>query len=98
MDMVLTTHAPAFQRALDRFKSKISAEDREDFKSTTLEGLKKSILNIQQNHAAARKLKDMNRLSAFLTAMDQFGKIIEVFLNTSEFVAFVWVSVTPSSG
>lgn len=32
----------------------------------------------------------MGRLNSFVEAMNQFGKVIEVFGNTNIFVAFVW--------
>lgn len=33
---------------------------------------------------------NLTRVSGFLEAMNQFGAVIEVFLNTSEILAFVW--------
>lgn len=30
------------------------------------------------------------RLNSFLEAMEQYGKVIEVFLNNSEFISFIW--------
>ncbi|CEJ62169.1 hypothetical protein PMG11_10677 [Penicillium brasilianum] len=33
----------------------------------------------------------MGRLSRFLDAMDQYGKVIEEFLNVTDVLAFVWM-------
>ncbi|KAH0563181.1 hypothetical protein GP486_002248 [Trichoglossum hirsutum] len=91
MESLLSGHAPAFQKALDNFRSNVAQSDQDEFKYTTLEDLQRSILEIQEKHASGRKAKNMARLNPFLKAMEQYGKVIEVFLNTSEFVAFVWV-------
>jgi hypothetical protein len=32
----------------------------------------------------------MGRIRSFLEAMEQFGRMIEVFLNVNNFLAFVW--------
>lgn len=32
----------------------------------------------------------MGRITSFLEAMEQFGKVIEVFLNVADMLAFVW--------
>ena len=93
MESLLSAHAPAFRKALDDFQFSLAQNDRDLFKYTTLADLQRSILEIQSKHASERKMKNMARLNSFLEAMEQYGKVIEVFLNASEFVAFVWVSV-----
>jgi hypothetical protein len=93
MESLLSAHAPAFRKALDDFQFSLAQNDRDLFKYTTLADLQRSILEIQAKHASERKTKNMARLNSFLEAMEQYGKVIEVFLNASEFVAFVWVSV-----
>lgn len=92
MEPSLSAHAPAFRKALDDFQSDLVHGDRDEFKYTTLEDLQRSILEIQEKHASDRKMKNMARLNSFLEAMQQYGRVIEVFLNTSAFIAFVWVS------
>lgn len=92
MEPSLSAHAPAFRKAADDFRSDLAQDDRDEFSYTTLDDLQRSILEIQEKHASVRKMKNMTRLNSFLEAMEQYGKVIEVFLNTSEFIAFVWVS------
>ena len=92
MEPSLSAHAPAFRKAVDDFRSHLALDDRDEFGYTTLEDLQRSILEIQEKHASERKTKNMTRLNSFLEAMEQYGKVIEVFLNTSEFISFVWVS------
>lgn len=37
------------------------------------------------------RLRRMGRLQGFIEAMDQLGQTIEVFVNASELVCFIWV-------
>ncbi|KAF8454287.1 hypothetical protein BDZ91DRAFT_842142, partial [Kalaharituber pfeilii] len=83
-----------FQEALSSFldKSKLKPAQVQDFKNTTLESLKSCIKDIQIEQAKGRNMRNINRIWPFIDAMEQYGKIIEVFLNMSGFVAFIWVA------
>ncbi|KAI1128502.1 hypothetical protein F5Y10DRAFT_292051 [Nemania abortiva] len=79
-----------FQRALDAFVSRLKPSEKSLFKVTTLDELKVTILTIQADQRARKKMMHLNRILPFLETMDQLGKVIEVFLNTTNFLAFVW--------
>ncbi|RKL34624.1 hypothetical protein BFJ72_g9356 [Fusarium proliferatum] len=79
-----------FQRALADFQNRLKPAERQQFKVTTLDELKVTILAIQSQQRSRKKMMHMGRLVPFLEAMEQFGKVIEVFLNVSEVLAFVW--------
>lgn len=89
--MAGTRNDSGFQRALARFKSQLSPGEQEEFGFTSLRDVQKTIVNIQSTQGSERKMRNLTRIKAFLEAMEQYGKIVEVFLNTSEFLAFVWV-------
>jgi hypothetical protein len=80
-----------FRRALANFKAHLSLDEEEDFRLTSLKDLKLTIDKIQKKQASEKKMKNLRRLSLFLGGMEEFGKIIEVFLNSSNFVAYIWV-------
>lgn len=82
-----------FQKALDAFKTnaRLSKDEIADFQMTSLNDLKLQISIIQNDQRKSRKMLYLKRLGPFLDAMEQYGKIVEVFLNVSDFVAFVWV-------
>ena len=86
-----TAHAPAFQKVLDEFRAALPEDDQDEFLHTTLEDLQRCILQIQSDQASSRKCRDMARLKRFLEAMEQCGKIVEVYLNCSNLIAFIWV-------
>ena len=84
-----TNLQPSFQKALDDFKSDLTQDEQIDIGYTTLPELLKCMRSIQIIHA--RKSTNMNRVSCFLEAMNEYSKVIEVFLNTSAILCFVWV-------
>jgi len=87
-----------FHDVLERFKDSLSDGDREDFQFTTLDDLQGVIATIQDKQASEKKMRNLTRLKKFLEAMDEYGKVIEIFLNSSQFIAFVWVRLRPMHG
>ena len=90
--MAGTGNGGAFQRALARFKCHLSPEEQEQFGVTSLYDVQDTIAQIQSAQGSKRRMRNLTRLKGFIEAMEQYGKIVEVFLNTSEIIAFVWVS------
>lgn len=84
----------AFEAALGKFQSELKKKDRDKFKNTTLQDLTDEVEAIQKKQHSQRRGKNLARLKPFIEAMNQFGKVVEVFATTSEMVAFVWVRFT----
>ncbi|KAK8069382.1 hypothetical protein PG994_005998 [Apiospora phragmitis] len=80
----------AFDRALADFKAGLKKKDQETFKATTRESMLKEIEQLQKVQQSRRLGQNLARVKPFVEAMGQFGKVIEVFSNVSEMVAFVW--------
>ena len=80
-----------FQRALARFKSHLSPAEQETFGVTSLEDVQKTIVQIQNTQGSQSQMRNLKRIKAFVEAMEQYGKVVEVFLNASSILAFVWV-------
>ncbi|KAH4106786.1 hypothetical protein HBI82_035170 [Parastagonospora nodorum] len=82
--------AIVFQLGLQKFKASLSDREKREFSVTTLQDLKIAIETIQQKQRSERKLRAMSKLGRFLEGMQEYDKIVAVFLNTSEILAFVW--------
>jgi hypothetical protein len=80
----------AFQVALEKFKSRLTQKELDEFQFATLEHVREAVVRIQNEQESFKTMMNMPRIESFLEAMDQFGKVVEVFLNCSPFVAFVW--------
>ncbi|KAI1076452.1 hypothetical protein F5B20DRAFT_556101 [Whalleya microplaca] len=81
-----------FLTTLDHFKrtAGLTVMEEKEFQMTSLEELRDCIKKIQQDQERKRRLMYMKRLDPFLRTMEQYGKVIEVFVNTSDVVAFIW--------
>ncbi|KAI2464722.1 hypothetical protein F4781DRAFT_411946 [Annulohypoxylon bovei var. microspora] len=96
MNSGVTTNASLIQRefltVLDDFKKTagLTQAEEAEFQMTGLEELQTCIRTIQQDQEQKRKMMYMRRLDPFLQTMEQYGKVLDVFVNTSEIVAFIW--------
>lgn len=84
--------ADSFQRALRNFKDSLSPEMAREFSIGSLQDVQTVCMNIQEEQGQGGCLRRLKRIESFIEAMDQLGKSIDVFLNASELVCFVWVS------
>ncbi|KAH8662434.1 hypothetical protein BX600DRAFT_382529 [Xylariales sp. PMI_506] len=65
-----------------------------DFECSTFQSVEVVIASIQQKQLQTRKLQYIRRIEPFLKAMVEYGKVLDIFVNTSEILAFVWVAST----
>jgi hypothetical protein len=79
-----------FRQALAHFTSRLTDDERLNFKFTKLEEVREAVIRIQQEQASRTAMMNLTRIQSFLEAMEQYGKVIEVFLNSSEFLPFIW--------
>lgn len=89
--MSTLSDSSAFHTALQQFKDGLDYVEKESFKMVKLEDLLKEINDLQARLLRQRRGKNLARLRPFLEAINQLGKVVEVFANSSELVAFVWV-------
>ncbi len=86
----MSTGGASFETILADFKKNLTTEEVQDFQFVTLNDVRKTVLRIQKDQENLKSMMNMTRLESFLEAMNQFGKVIEVFGNANIFVAFVW--------
>lgn len=79
-----------FEAILLQFKNRLTQKELADFQFSTLEDVQIVIARIQAEQGNQKSMMNFTRIQSFLEAMSQFGEVIEVFLNASDFVAFVW--------
>ncbi|KAK7734079.1 hypothetical protein SLS63_004364 [Diaporthe eres] len=82
-----------FEIALEDFKknAQLGPDEIKEFRFADLNSLRSTIKRIQAEQEAKRRMRNMKRLEPFLQTMEQYGHIVDVFVNTSEVLAFVWV-------
>ena len=80
----------AFKNALQAFRARLSTDEATKFKSTTYKQLCADLAQLQQEQEKRKEMMNLSRIQAFLEGMQQLGKTIEIFLNVSDAVAFIW--------
>jgi hypothetical protein len=81
----------SFERALKKFTENLTAKQRREFSSCTLEHVHHTISAIQRERGSQKNMRNMTRIESFLEAMDQLGKVVEVFLNSTPYLGYIWV-------
>ncbi|KAI1777216.1 hypothetical protein F4818DRAFT_409587 [Hypoxylon cercidicola] len=81
-----------FRAALDNFKrtARLTKTEEAEFQITSLKELQDCVQTIQKDQERKKRMMYMKRLDPFLQTMEQYGKVIDVFVNSSELLAFVW--------
>ena len=87
--------AVAFDTSLSNLRGKLTQKEIQDFQFASLDELRAAMDDVQQQQVRRGSLQCLIRIQPFLLAMEQYGKVVEVFLNTSDILAFVWVCVWP---
>jgi len=80
-----------FERALARFTKRLTAAEQDQFRFSRLEDVHDTIFEIQETRGSEGRMRNLARIQAFVEAMEQYGKVVEVFLNTTDLLAFIWV-------
>lgn len=82
-----------FRRVVQSFEAqaKLTPEELKCFQITTLDDLTAIISSIERRQTQRKRLVYLKRIEPFVNTMTEFGKIVEVFLNASDILAFVWV-------
>jgi hypothetical protein len=86
----MATSHEAFQRVLTNFTARLTKEELENFKFSSLGDVQIAVKTIQDDQGRRNSMMNIPRIQGFLEAMDQYGKVIEVFLNASSLLCFIW--------
>lgn len=86
----MATIDEAFQRALANFTARLTKEELENFKLSSLSDVQIAVQKIQDEQGRRKSMMNLTRIQGFLEGMDQYGKVIEVFLNASSLLCFIW--------
>lgn len=80
-----------FKQAFSDFQKRLKPGEEAKFKEVkTLNDLEIAINHIQERQRKSKTAQNLTRIKPFLQAMAEYSKIIEVFLNTSSMLCFVW--------
>ncbi|KAF4443714.1 Vegetative incompatibility HET-E-1 [Fusarium acutatum] len=87
----MATNAPtSFERSLDLFRRELSEDQIKQMDGVNQETLKETIQATQNILGRRNDLCKLSRVQGFLQAMEHVEKLVTIFLNASDFVAFIW--------
>ncbi|KAM6513596.1 hypothetical protein FALCPG4_015983 [Fusarium falciforme] len=79
------------ERACERFQKQLSTEDKGAIQSSkNVDDVRHAIRRIEQHLAARQNLRNLDRLTPFLDAIDRLSKPIDVLCNGTPFMPYVW--------
>jgi hypothetical protein len=84
----------ALHKAYQAVGEIISPADSRNFANTTLDDVRKSCENIENELAARGLLRNMRRLMPFFAGLQHFSKSIDVLCNGTPFLPWVWAPIT----
>jgi hypothetical protein len=86
----MTTLQDGFKQAFDNFKKRLKPEEEVKFAVTSLNDLELAVKDLQERQRKTKTAQNLKRIEPFLQAMEQYKEIIEVFLNASSLLCFIW--------
>lgn len=80
------------ERACQRFRDELTSNEDHEIRATSWQDVQHAVVDIERQLAARQCLRNLERLSPYLKAVEDYGTVVEVFCNSSTFVPYVWVS------
>lgn len=75
----------------ERFRSELDADDDRLIRETSLNDVRATIAQTETQLASRQGLRNFDRLSPYINAAERYGKVLEVFCNSSPMVSYIWV-------
>ena len=80
--------------AFDGLQETISPAQSRDFKSTTLDHVRNSALDIESQLARKRSLRHMRRLAPLFKGLEHYSKALDVLCNGTPYMPWIWAPIT----
>lgn len=80
----------ASSKFLAGFKRRLKPHEQAKFAFTTLNDLELATKDLQEKQKKSKTAQNLTRIQPFLQAMMQYKEIIEVYLNASSMLCFIW--------
>ncbi|KAI0381074.1 hypothetical protein F5Y04DRAFT_289036 [Hypomontagnella monticulosa] len=80
--------------AFEELERTFTPADSREFPVTTLDHVKKAMLNIENELAARRSLRHMRRLAPFLKGLEHYAKVMDILCNGTPYLSWIWAPIT----
>ncbi|EKJ70215.1 hypothetical protein FPSE_09589 [Fusarium pseudograminearum CS3096] len=80
----------SLERSIDQFRRELTDAQLQEISGANRTSINHEIQKIQNELGREKSLCRIGRMSRFLDAMEEVEKLVTIFLNVSEVVAFIW--------
>ncbi|KAI0804447.1 hypothetical protein GGR55DRAFT_691036 [Xylaria sp. FL0064] len=80
--------------AFEELEKSVSPADSNEFESTTLDAVRKTALDIENQLAARQSLRNMRRLSPLFSGLRYYSKAIETLCNGTPYLPWLWAPIS----
>ncbi|KAI3340581.1 hypothetical protein F4824DRAFT_487048 [Ustulina deusta] len=80
--------------AFEALEKSVSPSDSADFESITLDAVRKTALDIENQLAARQSLRNMRRLSPLFSGLRYYSKAIETLCNGTPYLPWLWAPIS----
>lgn len=82
------------QTAFYELEKCVSPADSTGFESATLDDVRKTALDIENQLAARQSLRNMRRLEPLFTGLNYYSKAIETLCNGTPYLPWLWAPIS----
>lgn len=80
--------------AFEELERTVTTADSRAFRSTTLPQVRIALLEIENQLGARQALRNMGRLTPFLSGLEHYAKAAEILCNGTPFLSWIWSPIT----
>jgi len=78
---------------MNQFRRELTDDQEKEISGANRKAINHEIQKMQAKLGREKSLCRLSRMERFLDAMEHIEKLVTIFLNVSEAVAFIWVSL-----
>ncbi|KAF4987182.1 hypothetical protein FDECE_15563 [Fusarium decemcellulare] len=79
--------------AYDELDRTITPGDKTELRNTTLQHVRKTALDIENQLAARQSLRNMRRLMPLFQGLEHYAKVVDVLCNGTPFLSWIWAPI-----
>ncbi|WAO86156.1 NACHT domain-containing protein [Fusarium falciforme] len=80
--------------AYDELERTITPGDKRNFGNTTLQHVRKTALDIENQLAARQSLRNMRRLMPLFRGLEHYSKVVDILCNGTPYLPWIWAPIT----
>ncbi|KAI0459295.1 hypothetical protein F5B21DRAFT_526028 [Xylaria acuta] len=82
------------QEAFKSLDRTISPADSRNFANTTLQDVRLAAIQLEEQLAARRSLRNMRRLEPLFKGLEHYARVVEILCNGTPYLAWIWAPIT----